>query len=116
MEAARVNDENAQGADDGLDGLDDLEGGGGNAPAPKAPPRPAWDPAPVKARMRAALRESFGRSARKIELELEKCPDTKLGLLDFCTKAEKFIYVFIDTARSRPVAERLRTIVEEPLP
>ena len=90
---------------------------GGAAPvAAKAPPRPVWDAAPVKARMRAALRESFGRKAGKIEQELEKCPATKLGLLDFCTKAEKFIYVFIDTARARPVAERLRTIVEEPLP
>ena len=116
MEAARVNDESGGGGGDEFDGLDDLEGGGGAAPAKKAPARPTWDPAPVKARMRAALRESFGRKARKIELELEKCPDTKLGLLDFCTKAEKFIYVVIDMARSRPVAERLRTIVEEPLP
>ena len=116
MEAARVTDESSKGSDDEFDGLDDLEGGGGAASAPKAPPRPAWDPAPVKARMRGVLREAFGRKAGKIEQELEKCPATKLGLLDFCTKAEKFIYVFIDTARARPVAERLRTIVEEPLP
>ena len=119
MEAARVADESKQneGGDDpdGLDGLENLGGGGASA-ATKAPPRPAWDAAPVKALMRAALRESFGRKAGKIELELEKCPATKLGLLDFCAKAEKFIYVFIDTTRSREVAERLRTIVEEPLP
>ena len=118
MEAARVTDESDKGGGDGLDGfdgLDDLEGGGGTTAA-KAPPRPPWDAAPVKARMRAALRSSFGRKAGKIEQELEKCPATKLGLLDFCTKAEKFIYVFIDTAKARPVAERLRTIVEEPLP
>lgn len=115
MEAARVTDESGKGEDDGFDGLDDLEGGGGAAAA-KAPPRPVWDAAPVKALMRAALRENFGRRAGKIEQELEKCPATKLGLLDFCTKAEKFMYVFIDTARARPVAERLRTIVEEPLP
>ena len=104
------------GGGDEVDGLDDLEGGGTGASAPKAPSRPAWDAAPVKARMRAVLREAFGRKASKIEQELEKCPATKLGLLDFCTKAEKFIYVFIDTARARPVAERLRTVVEEPLP
>lgn len=115
MEAARVTDESGKNDDDGFDGLDDLEGGGTAAKA-KAPPRPAWDAAPVKALMRASLRENFGRKAGKIEQELEKCPATKLGLLDFCTKAEKFIYVFIDTARARPVAERLRTIVEEPLP
>ncbi len=115
MEAARVTDESGKGDDDGFDGLDDLEGGGGTVKA-QAPVRPVWDAAPVKALMRAALRESFGRKAGKIEQELEKCPGTKLGLLDFCTKAEKFIYVFIDTARARPVAERLRTIVEEPLP
>ena len=115
MEAARVTDESSKGDGDEFDGLDDLEGGGGSVAA-KAPPRPVWDAAPVKALMRAALRESFGRKAGKIEQELEKCPGTKLGLLDFCTKAEKFIYVFIDTARARPVAERLRTIVEEPLP
>ncbi len=66
--------------------------------------------------MRAALRESFGRKASKIEQELEKCPGTKLGLLDFCTKAQKYIYVFIDTGRAKAIAERLRTIVEEPLP
>jgi hypothetical protein len=116
MEAARVNDESARGGevDDNLDNLE-LGGVAANAPPPP-PPRPAWDAAPVKARMRAVLREAFGRKAAKIEQELEKCPATKLGLLDFCTKAEKYIYVFIDTARSRPVAERLRTVVEEPLP
>ncbi len=116
MEAARVSDESDKGGDDGFDGLDDLEGGGGSASGKKPPSRPVWDATPVKARMRASLREAFGRKAGKIEQELEKCPATKLGLLDFCTKAEKFIYVFIDTARARPVAERLRTIVEEPLP
>jgi len=115
MEAARVADESAKIDGDELDGLDNLEGGGA-ASAVKIPARAPWDAAPVKARMRAALRESFGRTAGKIEQELEKCPATKLGLLDFCTKAEKFIYVFIDTARARPMAERLRTIVEEPLP
>jgi len=115
MEAARVADESCKSDGDEFDGLDDLEGGGAPV-ATKAPSRLLWDAAPVKALMRAALRESFGRKAGKIEQELEKCPATKLGLLDFCTKAEKFIYVFIDTARARPVAERLRTIVEEPLP
>ncbi len=115
MEAARVTDESGKSGSDEFDGLDDIEGRGA-AGAKKAAPRPVWDAAPVKARMRAALRESFGRKAGKIEQELERCPATKLGLLDFCAKAEKFIYVFIDTARARPVAERLRTIVEEPLP
>jgi hypothetical protein len=116
MEAARVNDESGAGGGDEFDGLDDLEGGGGAASAPKAPPRPAWDAAPVKARMRAVLREAFGRKAAKIEQELDKCPSTKLGLLEFCAKAEKYIYVFIDIPRARPVAEQLRTVVEEPLP
>jgi len=112
MEAARVNDE--EGAGD-FDGLDDLEGGGAErAPAPKAPARPAWDGARVKGLLRDALREAFGRKAAKIEKELEKCPDTKLGLLDFCAKAEKYIYVFLDSERARPIADRLRTIVEEP--
>ncbi len=115
MEAARVTDESGKTDCDESDGLDDLEGGAATG-ATKAPARPVWDAAPVKARMRAALREGFGRKAGKIEQELEKCPATKLGLLDFCTKAEKFIYVFIDTSRARPAAERLRTIVEEPLP
>ena len=115
MEAARVTDESGKDDGDEFAGLDDLEGGGA-ASAPKAPPRPSWEAAPVKARMRGVLREAFGRKAAKIEQELEKCPATKLGLLDFCTKAEKYIYVFIDIARARPVAERLRTVVEEPLP
>ena len=115
MEAARVSDESGKRDGDDFDGLDDLEGGGA-ASAPQAAVRPVWNAAPVKALMCGALRESFGRKAGKIERELDKCPPTKLGLLDFCTKAEKFIYVFIDTARARPVAERLRKIVEEPLP
>ncbi|MHB8836588.1 MAG: DUF4388 domain-containing protein [Candidatus Methylomirabilia bacterium] len=115
MEAARVADESGRSDGEEFDGLDDL-GGGGSTAATKAPSRPLWDAAPVKALMRAALRASFGRKAGKIERELEKCPATKLGLLDFCAKAEKFIYVFIDTDRARPVAERLRTIVEEPRP
>jgi len=115
MEAARVTDESRRTDGDEFDGLDDLEGGGATS-ATKAPVRPVWDAAPVKARMREALRESFGRKAGKIERELDKCPATKLGLLEFCTKAEKFIYVFIDTTRARPAAELLRTIVEGPLP
>lgn len=115
MEAARVTDESGEADRDEIDGLDDLEGAGVIA-AKKAPVRPIWDAAPVKARMRTALRASFGRKAGKIEQELDKCPETKLALLDFCTKAEKFIYVFIDTTRARPAAELLRTIVEEPLP
>jgi hypothetical protein len=113
MEAARVNDESSKGAGDDFE-LGDLQGGG-SATAAAPPARPSWDPAPVKARMRSVLREAFGRKAAKIEQELEKCPPTKLGLLDFCTKAEKYIYVFIDIGRARPVAERLRSVVEEPI-
>jgi hypothetical protein len=112
MEEARVTDE---GSDGDFDGLDDLEGGGEPRPAAaKAPPRPAWDGARVRERMRETLREAFGRKAAKVEKELEKCPDTRLGLLDFCAKAEKYLYVFVDSARAKPVADRLRNIVEEP--
>lgn len=114
MEAARVNDE-ADGGGGDLDGLDALEGGGGVAPAAaKAPPRPAWDAARAKTRMHDALRQAFGKKASKIEQELDKCPDTKIGLLDFCTKAEKYIYVFLDSGKAKPVADGLRNIVEEP--
>ena len=112
MEAARVSDES--GADE-FDGLDDLEGGGEARPAAaKAPLKPAWDGTRVRERMREELREAFGRKAAKVEKELEKSPGTKLGLLDFCAKAEKYIYVFLDSARAKPVADRLRNIVEEP--
>jgi hypothetical protein len=115
MEAARVNDEAGQGGD-GLDDLDALDlGAGGAAPAAaRAPAKPAWDAAQVKSRIREALHKSFGKKASKIEQELEKCPDTKLGLLDFCTKAEKYIFVFLDSGRAKPVADQLRNIVEEP--
>jgi hypothetical protein len=41
------------------------------------------------------------------------CPATKLALLEFCDKAEKYIYVFVDNKRAQPVAERLRTMIEE---
>ena len=74
-------------------------------------------PAPTdKLNVLSALELNQKMTRKEYEQELEKCPVTKLGLLDFCAKAEKFIYVFIDTARARPVAELLRTIVEEPLP
>lgn len=114
MEAARVTDESGKDEFAGFDALDDLEGGGGGAaPVPKAPPKPAWDAARVKARIRETLRQSFGKKAAKIESELDKCADAKLALLDFCTKAEKFIYVFLDSERAKPLADELRTIVEE---
>jgi hypothetical protein len=117
MEAARLTDESGRDegeAGDGFEGLDDLEGGGGGAaPAPKAPPKPPWDAARVKARMKETIRQAFGKKAAKIEQELEKCADAKLALLDFCAKAEKFIYVFLDSNRAKPVADQLRDIVEE---
>lgn len=118
METARLADEsgkNGHGDRDDCDGLDDLEGGGGGARAlPKAQPKPAWDATQVKSRMKEALRQSFGKKAGKVEQELEKCADAKLALLDFCAKAEKYIYVFLDSARAKPVADQLRNIVEEP--
>jgi hypothetical protein len=113
IEAARISDEAGRDHQDGLEALD-AEFVPGATDAPKPAPRPAWDASRVKERVREALHQAFGKKAVKIEKELEKCPDTKLGLLDFCTKAEKYIYVFLDSARAKPVADGLRNIVEEP--
>lgn len=72
-----------------------------------------WDPDRIKDRMIDFLRESFGKKARKIEKELKKCPGDKLAMMDFCDKAEKFVYVFIDSGQSEGIAEKLRHIIEE---
>jgi hypothetical protein len=117
MEAARQDDENRKGLGD--EDLDlDLEAamtgsGPGSSPGQEGQQVDSWDPVPVKARMKEILEENFGKKAKKIVNELKKDPGTKLSLLEFCEKAEKYIYVFIDNKRAEDIANRLRSAMEE---
>lgn len=117
MEAARQDDEDKKdlgGQDLDLDFEAALTGPTpGSSPDREEQQVDSWDPAPVKARMKEILEETFGRKAKKIVNELKKDPGTKLSLLEFCEKAEKYIYVFIDNKRAEDIANRLRTAMEE---
>ncbi len=115
MEAARLHDEGSRDGD-----LDDLDfeaavAGPAGGPPPQEDKAQAevWDSGPVRERMEAILEESFGRKAKKIIKELRKDRGSKLSLLEFCEKAEKYIYVFIDNKRAEEVANRLRSVIEE---
>ena len=117
MEAARLHDEGGRDGD-----LDDLDFEAAvAAPAGKDVPQEeqtraeTWNPGPVREKMEAILEESFGRKARKIVKELRKDSGSKLSLLEFCDKAEKYIYVFLDNKRAGEVANRLRAVIEESL-
>jgi len=116
MEAARLHDEG--GRDDDFEDLDfeaALSGPAEETRKDETRKAPAWDPGPVKAKMAEILEESFGRKAKKIVKELQKNPGNRLNLLEFCEKAEKYIYVFIDNRRSEEIGNRLRTVIEESL-
>lgn len=97
MEAARVTDEAQR------DGKKD----------PGEEARPSWDPEAVKTAMGKVLQDAFGRKAKKIMEALKSNPGTKMGLLEFCDKAEKYIYVFIDNKRAEEVSLKLRTAIED---
>lgn len=115
MEAARLHDEG--GRDGDLDDLDFEAAMAGPAetgtPQEDKPRAVAWDPGPVKEKMEAILEESFGRKAKKIIKELRKDSGSKLSLLEFCEKAEKYIYVFLDNKKAEEIANRLRSVIEE---
>jgi hypothetical protein len=65
--------------------------------------------------MAAVLEESFGKKAKKIIKELKKNEGSRIGLLEFCEKAEKYVYVFIDNQRSEELGNKLRAVIEESL-
>ncbi|MFC1657632.1 DUF4388 domain-containing protein [Candidatus Moduliflexota bacterium] len=119
MEAARLNDEGErEGGDDEFDIDFEAAMSEPGSPTPEAVQvreEEVWDPAPVKERMTQLLEENFGKKARKIMKELKGDAGTKLSLLEFCDKAEKYIYVFIDNKRAEEVGTRLRAIIEESL-
>jgi hypothetical protein len=115
MEAARISDEGAR--DDDFADLDfeaAMEGGAEEAP-PEEKKGPVWDPGTVKERMAAVLEESFGKKAKKIIKELKKNEGSRISLLEFCEKAEKYVYVFIDNQRSEELGNKLRAVIEESL-
>ena len=116
MEAARISDEGAKDDDFGdLDFEAAMEGGAEAAPAAEEKKGPVWDPEPIKARMTAILEESFGKKAKKVVKELKKNDGSKISLLEFCEKAEKYVYVFIDNQRSEELGNKLRAVIEESL-
>lgn len=115
MEAARQHDESARAEQ--YDSLD-FEAALAAPPAETLTPpvrerQAAWEPGPVKARMAKILEEAFGKRAGKVLKELNKDAGSKLSLFEFCEKAEKYIYVFIDNKRAEEVANRLRAAIEE---
>lgn len=116
MEAARIHDEGAR--DDDFDDLDfeaAMSGPSESGSAQEGQKGPSWDPEPIRARMTVILEESFGKKAKKIIKELKKGDGSKLSLLEFCEKAEKFVYVFIDNRRSVEIGNQLRAVIEESL-
>jgi len=113
MEAARVQDEGGKDDFDDLDFEAALAGPAEEAPAEARPKGPAWDPAPVKEKMEEILDSAFGKKARKIIKELGKDEGSKMSLLEFCEKAEKYVYVFIDNKQSEEIGKKLRAAIEE---
>lgn len=115
MEAARLHDEGRREEDiDALDFEAAMAGPAEGASRPEERVRAeSWDPGPVKEKMETILQEAFGRKAKKIVKELRKDTGSKLSLLEFCEKAEKYIYVFIDNRRAEEIANRLRSVIEE---
>jgi hypothetical protein len=116
MEAARLDDEG--GRDDDFADLDlesAMTGPGEAAGAAEEEKVSPWDPGPVKERMGRLLKDTFGRKANKILKELKKNSGSKLTMLEFCDKAEKFIYVFIDNRQAEEVGRQLRNLIEESL-
>jgi hypothetical protein len=113
MEAARLQDEGGKDDFDGLDFEAAMAGPAEEAAAEAAPRGAAWDPAPVKAKMEEILDSAFGKKAKKIVKELRKDEGSKMSLLEFCEKAEKYVYVFIDNKQSEEIGRKLRAAIEE---
>jgi hypothetical protein len=114
MEAARLQDEGSK--DDDFDGLDFEAAMTGPAEEVGVEGRekaPAWDPEPVKQKMAEILEGAFGKKAKKILKVLKKDSGSKLSLLEFCEKAEKYVYVFIDNKQAEEIGRKLRAAIEE---
>jgi hypothetical protein len=107
MEAARRYDEqgNRAGGDLGdlsdlMDETDDADAGGVTI-----------DLAETKTKMIAVLENRFGRKSKKLQEELEKVDADGEKLLEFCNKAEKYIFVFIDNKKAKDVVEEMRNLI-----
>lgn len=113
MEAARLQDEGGKDDFDGLDFESALGAPAEGVPEETKAKGPAWDPEPVKKRMEEILEGAFGKKAKKIIKELKKDEGSKLSLLEFCEKAEKYVYVFIDNKQAEEIGKQLRSAIEE---
>jgi hypothetical protein len=102
MEAARRFDEEGKQGDEG----DWIE----EEVVPEETPLPA-DLAATKRKLIEVLDQAFGKKAKRIRDELDKIDADGDKLMEFCEKAEKYIFVFIDNKRAKEVAERMRNIV-----
>lgn len=70
------------------------------------------DLAEVKRRMGELLDRSFGRKAKKMLDELERVEAEPEKLLEFCNKAEKFIFVFIDNRKAKGISDKMRELIK----
>ena len=113
IEAARLQDEGGKDEFDDLDFESAMAGPAEQAQEEVKAKAPAWDPEPVKKRMEEILETTFGKKAKKIIKELKKDAGSKLSLLEFCEKAEKYVYVFIDNKQAEEIGKKLRSAIEE---
>ncbi len=102
MEAARRYDEAEQRREQG-----------GPPEEPEAVEEKTVDLADTKKKMGSVLEKYFGKKSRKLQDELVKVEEDSEKLLEFCNKAEKYIFVFIDNQKAKEAVEKMRSIVRE---
>lgn len=101
MEAARRFDEESRGHEVGA-GPPPESGEEEDAPVSLAD---------TKKKLLAILEKEFGKKAKKIQDELERVEEDAEKLMEYCGKAEKYIFVFIDNRKAIEVAEAMRAVV-----
>lgn len=73
------------------------------------------DLAQTKKKMEQVLEKNFGKKGRRIREELDRVAEEPGKLMEFCDKAEKYIFVFIDNRKAKEIAEELRAIIRADL-
>ncbi len=78
-----------------------------------APQATGPDFAGTREKLTALLESSFGKKARKIIEEMSKIEDEHEALVEFCDRAEKYIFVFISNKKAKAVTDEMRSIIED---
>jgi hypothetical protein len=104
MEASRIVDELAASRE-----VAQVSDGVAEAVQPRA-----FDAAVAKDKMLVIIRHFLGKQGKKLEEKVIAAGMSEIELLDLCDRSEKFISVFIDPSLSKPVADKLRAVVENP--